>query len=108
MGILNAASFRNLPHIVAAQDRIENLWTASTDYSKDIVAEARSGNRMLHLDLDLTGECKLNCFYCDRTPDRYNSVPYRVGLTTAERLDLIAQARNWAQPPSNFPAQANL
>jgi MoaA/NifB/PqqE/SkfB family radical SAM enzyme len=103
MGILNAASFRNLPHIVAAQDRIENLWAAGTDYSKDIVAEARSGNRMLHLDLDLTGECKLNCFYCDRTPDRYNSVPNRVELTTAERLDLIAQARNLGATTVEFP-----
>jgi MoaA/NifB/PqqE/SkfB family radical SAM enzyme len=92
-----------LPHILAAQQRIENLWAAGTDYSQEQVAEARLQNRMLHLDLDLTGECKLSCFYCDRTPDRYNSVANRVELTTAERLDLIAQARRLGATTVEFP-----
>lgn len=103
MSILRTASFRNLPHIVAARERIENLWAAGTDHSKDFVDEARAKNRMLHLDLDLTGECKLNCFYCDRTPDRYNSVPNRVELTTTERLDLIEQARQLGATTVEFP-----
>ncbi len=103
MGECDYASAQRLPHILAAQDRIENLWAAGTDYSRDLVEQAREGNRMLHLDLDLTGECKLKCFYCDRTPDRYNAVPNRVELTTDERLDLIAQALALGATTVEFP-----
>jgi MoaA/NifB/PqqE/SkfB family radical SAM enzyme len=93
----------HLPHIVAAQKRLENLWAAGTDYSVDIVSDARNHNRMLHLDLDLTGECKLNCFYCDRTPDRYNEVPNRIELTTAQRLGVIQQAHALGATTVEFP-----
>jgi MoaA/NifB/PqqE/SkfB family radical SAM enzyme len=99
----NTALPRHLPHILAAQECIEALWAAGTDYSRDAVQRARSHNQMLHLDLDLTGKCKLNCFYCDRTPDRYSAVPNRVELTTAERLDLITQARELGAVTVEFP-----
>jgi MoaA/NifB/PqqE/SkfB family radical SAM enzyme len=92
-----------LPHIVAARERIEDLWARGTDYSRDVVAAARAGNRMLHLDLDLTGECKLKCFYCDRTPDRYSDVVNRIELTTQERKDIITQARALGAQTVEFP-----
>lgn len=93
----------NLPHIVAGRERLENLWAVGTDYSCDVVDYAREKNQMLHLDLDLTGECKLKCFYCDRTPDRYNDVPGRVELTTQDRIDLIVQARELGATTIEFP-----
>ncbi|QHO77856.1 hypothetical protein ACH79_39880 [Bradyrhizobium sp. CCBAU 051011] len=83
---------RRLPHILAARERLENLWAAGTDYARDLVEGARLHSRLLHLDTDLTGECELKCCYCDRTSDRYSDLPDRVELSTAERLDLIAQA----------------
>lgn len=58
---------------------------------------------MLHLDLDLTGECKLNCFYCDRTPDRFNEVPNRIEMTTQERCELIADAHALGATTVEFP-----
>jgi hypothetical protein len=61
---------KSLPHIVAARARLENLWAAGTDYCEETIGSARADNKLIHLDLDLTGECKLKCFYCDRTPDR--------------------------------------
>lgn len=94
---------KNLPHIVAGRQKIEALWAAGTDYDKETVAAALSAQRMLHLDLDLTGECKLNCFYCDRTPDRYSDVPNRQELSTAERLDIIRQARALGATTVEFP-----
>ncbi|WP_084788863.1 radical SAM/SPASM domain-containing protein [Bradyrhizobium sp. Cp5.3] len=94
---------QRLPHILAAQKRIENLWAAGTDYRRDIVEDACLHNRMLHLDIDLTGECKLKCFYCDRTSDRYSDLPNRVELHTAERLDLIAQAHALGAITVEFP-----
>lgn len=94
---------RNLPHIIAARERLENLWAAGTDYSSDVVDYARKNNLMLHLDLDLTGHCKLKCFYCDRTPDRYNDVPDRVELTTQDRIDLIIQAQKLGATTVEFP-----
>lgn len=94
---------RNLPHIVAARERIENLWAKGTDYCQQTVAEARAHNRMLHLDLDLTGECQLKCFYCDRTPDRYSDVPGRVELSTAERKRVISEARELGATTIEFP-----
>lgn len=103
MATLTAADRRNLPHIVAARERIEDLWAQGTDYSEDVVAEAQQHNRMLHLDLDFTGECKLKCFYCDRTPDRYSTVPNRVELTTEERKDIISQARALGATTIEFP-----
>jgi hypothetical protein len=46
-------------HIQRAKNRIEDLWIRGTDYSVDIVAEAQKHNRLLHLDMDMTGECEL-------------------------------------------------
>jgi MoaA/NifB/PqqE/SkfB family radical SAM enzyme len=94
---------KNLPHIVAARQRIESLWAKGTDYCEQTVAEARAKNRMLHLDLDLTGDCKLKCFYCDRTPDRYSDVPNRVELNTQERKDIIRQAKELGATTVEFP-----
>lgn len=98
-----AADRRNLLHIIAARHRIENLWARGTDYSDGIVAEAQIHNRMLHLDLDLTGECKLKCFYCDRTPDRYSIVPNRVELITQERKHIVSQAKALGATTIEFP-----
>jgi MoaA/NifB/PqqE/SkfB family radical SAM enzyme len=92
-----------LPHIVAARERLENLWAAGTDYCQETTAKAMAEGRMLHLDLDFTGECKLKCFYCDRTPDRFNDVSNRVELTTAERKDVIAQAKALGATTIEFP-----
>ncbi len=39
---------------------MEDLWDKGTDYSNDIVKEAINENKMLHLDMDLTGNCKLS------------------------------------------------
>jgi MoaA/NifB/PqqE/SkfB family radical SAM enzyme len=102
-GDISSNSVYNLPHIVAGRKRLENLWAAGTDYSADMVNFARENNHMLHLDLDLTGECKLKCFYCDRTPDRYNDIPGRVELTTQDRIDLIVQARKMGATTVEFP-----
>jgi MoaA/NifB/PqqE/SkfB family radical SAM enzyme len=97
------ADRRSLPHIAAGRQNIEALWAAGTDYDKETVAAALSEQRMLHLDLDFTGECKLKCFYCDRTPDRYSDVPNRTELSTAERLDIIRQARALGATTVEFP-----
>lgn len=94
---------KSLPHIVAGRQKIESLWAAGTDYDKEMVADSLSTGRMLHLDLDLTGECKLNCFYCDRTPDRYSDVPHRQELSTEERLDIIRQAHALGATTVEFP-----
>jgi MoaA/NifB/PqqE/SkfB family radical SAM enzyme len=94
---------KSLPHIRAARERIENLWAKGTDYCAKTVAEATSTGRMLHLDMDFTGECKLSCFYCDRTPDRYSDVPNRVELTTEERIDIIRQAKELGATTVEFP-----
>ncbi|HEV7367935.1 radical SAM protein [Arenibaculum sp.] len=96
-------SGRGLPHIIAAQERIENLWAVGTDYCEETVSRALAENRMLHLDLDFTGECKLKCFYCDRTPDRFNEVPNRTELTTEDRKSVIAQAKALGATTVEFP-----
>ncbi len=93
----------NLPHIVAARTRIEDLWALGTDYCAQTVAEARASNRMLHLDLDFTGDCQLKCFYCDRTPDRYSDVPNRVELSTDDRIRIIAEAKALGATTVEFP-----
>jgi MoaA/NifB/PqqE/SkfB family radical SAM enzyme len=98
-----AVDRKGLPHIVAGRQRIESLWAAGTDYDKETVAAAVSAQRMLHLDLDFTGECKLKCFYCDRTPDRYSDVPNRAELSTDERLDIIRQAHALGATTVEFP-----
>jgi MoaA/NifB/PqqE/SkfB family radical SAM enzyme len=92
-----------MKHIEAAKIRLEDLWINGTDYCQETVRDARAHNKMLHLDLDLTGECKLKCFYCDRTPDRFNDVPNRVELTTKERIDLITQAKLLGATTVEFP-----
>lgn len=92
-----------LQHLEAAKDRIENLWASGTDYCHDVVEKAREDNLLLHLDLDLTGECKLKCFYCDRTPDRFNDIPNRIELSTEERKSLIIQAKLLGAKTVEFP-----
>jgi MoaA/NifB/PqqE/SkfB family radical SAM enzyme len=67
------------------------------------VEQARKNNSLLHLDLDLTGECKLKCFYCDRTPDRFNDIPNRKELSTEERKSLILQAKELGAKTVEFP-----
>lgn len=94
---------KQLPHIVAAKNRIENLWAAGTDYCAEGTKMAMQENRMLHLDLDLTGECNLKCFYCDRTPDRFNDVVQRIELTTEERINLITEAKALGATTVEFP-----
>jgi MoaA/NifB/PqqE/SkfB family radical SAM enzyme len=103
MSAVSALDRRQLPHIVAGRERLENLWARGTDYCEATVADAREHGKMLHVDLDLTGECKLKCFYCDRTPDRYSDVPDRVELTTEERKDIISQARALGATTIEFP-----
>lgn len=92
-----------LPHIIAGRARLESLWAKGTDYCAETVIQARKSNAMLHLDLDLTGDCKLKCFYCDRTPDRYSDVPNRIELTTAQRKDVIKQAHDLGATTIEFP-----
>lgn len=93
----------NLQHIEAAKEKIENLWAYGTDYSAEVVEQAKKNNSLLHLDLDLTGECKLHCFYCDRTPDRFNDIPNRKELSTEERKSLILQAKALGAKTVEFP-----
>lgn len=90
-------------HIEAAKTRLEDLWAKGIDYDENQVAEALKENRMIHLDMDFTGNCKLKCFYCDRTPDRFNDIPDRVELTTQERKDIILQAKNLGAETVEFP-----
>ncbi|MBP2301088.1 radical SAM/SPASM domain-containing protein [Azospirillum picis] len=94
---------RSLPHIAAARARLEDLWAKGTDHCASLVGAASIAGRMTHLDLDLTGECALKCFYCDRTPDRYNGVPNRRELTTEERKDIIRQAKALGATTVEFP-----
>lgn len=94
---------RSLAHVLSATERFENLWAAGTDYCPQVIQAARTQNRLLHLDLDLTGECMLKCFYCDRTPDRYNEVRGRIELTTSERKNVILQAHNLGAAAVEFP-----
>lgn len=94
---------RSLPHIRAAGKRLEDLWAKGTDHCPSLIGAAAASGRMIHLDLDLTGECALKCFYCDRTPDRYNGVPNRQELTTEERKDIIRQARALGATTVEFP-----
>jgi MoaA/NifB/PqqE/SkfB family radical SAM enzyme len=90
-------------HIQRAKNRIEDLWIRGTDYSVDIVAEAQKHNRLLHLDMDMTGECELNCYYCDRTPDRFNEIQNRKELSTEDRKSLIRQAKDLGATTIEFP-----
>ena len=94
---------KHLTHIIAGREKIENLWAAGTSYDEKTVAAAQAAQRMLHLDLDFTGECELKCFYCDRTPDRYSDVPDRMELSTEERLDIIRQAHALGATTVEFP-----
>ncbi|WP_186646206.1 radical SAM/SPASM domain-containing protein [Fluviispira vulneris] len=92
-----------MKHIQEAKNQIEMLWAKGTNYSSDVVQNAKKSNRLLHLDMDLTGECKLKCFYCDRTPDRFNNIPNRIELTTDERINLINQAKELGAETVEFP-----
>lgn len=101
--MITAMDRKNLPHIKAARERIENLWARGTDYDEKLVAQARATGQMLHLDMDFTGDCQLKCFYCDRTPDRHSKVPNRVELSTEARKDIIRQAKELGATTIEFP-----
>lgn len=92
-----------LEHIERAKKRIEDLWIYGTDYAVDVVGEAQKNNHLLHLDMDMTGECELHCFYCDRTPDRFNEISNRKELSTEERKELIRQAKQLGATTIEFP-----
>ncbi len=102
-GVQDAIEAKDLPHLRRAQARLEDLWIRGVDFDETMVAEAKTGNRMLLLDLDFTGECKLHCYYCDRTPDRFNKVPNRRQLTTEERKSQILQAKALGATTIEFP-----
>lgn len=78
-------------HLIAAKERIENLWLAGTDYDALLTDRSMKENQLIHLDLDLTNECDLKCYYCDRTPDRFDDKD-RNPLTTEQRKSVIYQA----------------
>jgi len=101
--LASGADRRNLAHIKAGRKRLENLWARGTDYCQDTIRTARASNKIIHLDIDLTGECKLKCFYCDRTPDRHNDVPNRIELTTEERKGIILNAHELGATTVEFP-----
>lgn len=88
--------------IKRGREKIESLWAKGVDFSREEVQEAQKQNRMLLLDMDFTGECELHCFYCDRTPDRFNQKP-RKKLTTEDRKNLILQAKALGARTVEFP-----
>ncbi|MEA2604862.1 MAG: hypothetical protein QOF89_5854 [Acidobacteriota bacterium] len=92
-----------MEHLAKARERLEDLWIRGVDFSAGRITQARESNRMLLLDLDFTGECQLHCFYCDRTPDRFNKMPERQALTTEERKALILQAKQLGATTIEFP-----
>ena len=73
-------------------DKIHRLWAKGVDFDQKEIKKAMKKNELLHLDIDFTAKCNLNCFYCDRTPDRF-SRKNREELTLAERKNVIAQAK---------------
>jgi MoaA/NifB/PqqE/SkfB family radical SAM enzyme len=89
-------------HLLRAKARIEDLWLRGTDYDQVVVLDAMKSNRMLHLDIDLTDECELGCFYCDRTPDRYAG-SRREKLTTEVRKRLILEAKSLGATTVEYP-----
>ncbi|MBC6976060.1 radical SAM/SPASM domain-containing protein [Bacillus cereus group sp. MYBKT14-1] len=89
-------------HLEQAKQKIEVLWAKGTDFSKEEVEAAKADNRMLLLDMDFTSECKLHCYYCDRTPDRFNKGE-RQPLTTEDRKSLILQAKELGARTVEFP-----
>lgn len=91
-----------MKHLERAKDKIELLWAKGTDYDSEKVKIAIAENRMLHLDLDLTGNCKLHCSYCDRTPDRFISI-VKKELTINERKNIILQAKELGAETIEFP-----
>lgn len=89
-------------HLVRAREQMEALWAAGTDFRTAEVGEAMAQNRLLLLDLDFTSDCQLHCFYCDRTPDRWNQGE-RKKLTTEDRKNLILQAKALGARTIEFP-----
>src|SRR5262245_27352934 len=92
-----------MEHLRRARSRIEDLWVRGVDFSADVVAVARERGKMLLLDLDFTGECQLHCYYCDRTPDRFDRTVSRQELTTADRKAVIVQAKALGATTVEFP-----
>jgi len=61
-----------------------------------------AADRMLHLDMDFTNDCDINCFYCDRTVDRFDEAKKRQ-LTTEKRKELIVAAKQLGATTIEFP-----
>lgn len=72
------------------------------DFSREEVDLAKQTNRMLLLDMDFTSECQLHCYYCDRTPDRFQQNG-RQKLTTEDRKNLVLQAKALGARTVEFP-----
>lgn len=72
--------------------KIHTLWANGIDICPEDVKIAMKNNTLLHLDIDFTAKCDLNCFYCDRTPDRVNA-KNRKAISIVERKDIISQAK---------------
>ncbi|KFF57269.1 MULTISPECIES: radical SAM protein [Bacillus] len=89
-------------HLREAKKKIESLWANGIDFSKQEVEEAKKNNRLLLLDMDFTSECQLHCYYCDRTPDRFQQEG-RTKLTTEDRKNLILQAKALGARTVEFP-----
>ncbi|MCG8421479.1 MAG: radical SAM protein [Proteobacteria bacterium] len=89
-------------HLERASSRLEDLWLRGTDYSADDVQVAMAANKMLHLDMDFTNDCDINCYYCDRTVDRFDEARKRE-LTTEKRKALIAAAKALGATTVEFP-----
>lgn len=93
---------RRRDHLQRAAVRREDLWLRGTDYSRDDVRQAMAADQMLHLDMDFTNDCDINCFYCDRTVDRFDEAKKRE-LTTEKRKELIAAAKQLGARTVEFP-----
>ncbi|MFC4770231.1 radical SAM protein [Effusibacillus consociatus] len=89
-------------HLERAKEKIEVLWAKGVDFSREEVASAKEQNRMLLLDMDFTSDCQLHCYYCDRTPDRFQQ-GNREMLTTEDRKNLILQAKELGARTVEFP-----
>lgn len=93
---------RRRDHLERAAVRQEDLWLRGTDYSREDVRQAMEADQMLHLDMDFTNDCDINCFYCDRTVDRFDEAKKRQ-LTTEKRKELITAAKQLGATTIEFP-----
>ncbi|MGL5904115.1 MAG: hypothetical protein ACRCZO_15650 [Cetobacterium sp.] len=61
------------------------------NFTPQMVEDAIKENKMLVLDMDFTTSCNLKCYYCDRTPDRYNRLKQETTLEEKKRIILEAK-----------------